>query len=116
MLKLCRVLLAVLVVGGIIGYNCEREPSKEYFLKVWSLLARQFQRKTFLNIFPRVLMLKLCRMIQWSSLARRVIRYNSERGPPKEYSSKVWSQLAKQFQEKFFKYFSHTVLCLNYVG
>ena len=51
MLKLCWVMLAVLVVGKIIGYNCEREPSKEHFLKVWSLLARQFQRKRFLNIF-----------------------------------------------------------------
>ena len=29
-----------------------------------------------------------------------VVRYNPERGPPKDHSTKVWSQLAKQFSEK----------------
>ena len=31
-------------------------------------------------------------------VGRRVIGYNSERGPPNNHSIKVWSQLAKQFQ------------------
>ena len=31
------------------------------------------------------------------------IGYNSESGPPKEHSTEVWSQLAKQFQRRFKK-------------
>ena len=37
MLKLCRVMLAVLVEGGIIGYISYREPSKVHSIKIWSI-------------------------------------------------------------------------------
>ena len=32
-----------------------------------------------------------------------VIGYNPERGPPKNHSNKVWSQLAMQFQRRRLK-------------
>ena len=48
--------------------------------------------KRFLNIFS----------IGSYWLAGRVIGYNSQRGPPKDNSNKVWSKLAKQFQWKRF--------------
>ena len=39
--------------------------------------------------------------------------YNSERWPPKDHSTKVWSQLAKQFQRRrFFKIFLPNFLFL----
>ena len=51
-------------------------------------------------------MLERCRLIQWFWLAGRVIGYNSERGPPKDHSNKVWSQLANPFlRRRFFKHF-----------
>ena len=34
-----------------------------------------------------------------------VIRYNPERGSPKDNSIKVWFQLAKQFRKRFLKIF-----------
>ena len=34
-----------------------------------------------------------------------VIRYNSERGPPKDYFSKVWFKLNKKFERRFFNEF-----------
>ena len=51
-------------------------------------------------------MLKLSWLIQQFWLADGVLGYNSESGPPKDYSIKIWSQLAKQLNsEKIFKYF-----------
>ena len=35
-------------------------------------------------------------------MAGGVVGHNSERGPPKDHSIKVWSQLAKQFQTRRF--------------
>ena len=40
------------MAGGVIAYNFKRGPPKDYSIKVWSLLAKQFQRRRFLNIFP----------------------------------------------------------------
>ena len=48
MLKLCR---KSQLLGGTIGYNPERESSKDHSIKIWSLLAKQFQKRRFLNIF-----------------------------------------------------------------
>ena len=50
-------------------------------------------------------MLKWCRLIRQSWLAGGVCRYNSERGPSKDHSIKVWCQLAKQFQRRFLNIF-----------
>ena len=33
------------------------------------------------------------------------MRYNSERGPPKDHSIKVWSNLAEEFQRRFLNSF-----------
>ena len=38
-------------VGGVIGYNSEKGPPKDHSTKVWSQLAKQFQRRRFLKIF-----------------------------------------------------------------
>ena len=52
MLKLSRLIRQSWFVGGIHGYNSERGPPKDHSIKVWSKLAKQFQRRRFLNIFP----------------------------------------------------------------
>ena len=52
MLKLCQLIQRSWLAGRVIGYNPERQPPKDHSIKVWSQLARQFQRKRFLNIFP----------------------------------------------------------------
>ena len=58
-------------------------------------------------------MLKLSRLILQSWLAGGVCGYNSERGPPKDHSIEVWSQLAKQFQRsRFLKNFLPNFLFL----
>ena len=146
MLKLCRLMAAIFVGGRGHRIQFWRGRPKDYSNKVWSQLARQFQRRflnifpkgsyvkttsavgahlgwregssdtilagdyprtiqtkfgpdwpwrRFLNIFPYGPMLKLCRLIT-------VILYNSDRGPPKYYSNKDWSQLARQFQRRRF--------------
>ena len=42
----------------------ERGPPKDHSIKVWSQLAKQFQRRRFLNIFPLLgPMLKLCQLM-----------------------------------------------------
>ena len=38
-------------------------------------------------------------------LGANVVRHNSERGPHKDHSTKVWSRLAKQFQRRRIFYF-----------
>ena len=45
-------------------------------------------------------MLKLCQLIHWSSLASRVIRYNSERGPPKSIPAKFGPIWLSSFRRK----------------
>ena len=58
-------------------------------------------------------MLKLSRLIRQSWLAGGICGYNSERGPPKDHSIEVWSQLAKQFQRsRFLKNFLPNFLFL----
>ena len=52
MLKLSWLIRQSWLAGGVHGYNSERRPPKDYSIKVWSQLAKQFQRRTFLNIFP----------------------------------------------------------------
>ena len=92
MLKICWVMLAVLVAGGIIGYSSEREPSKDHSIKVWSLLARQFQRRRFVNIFPIRSYVKIMSAdigsLGWRAGSSDAIR---KRGPLKDHSNKVWS-------------------------
>ena len=53
-------------------------------------------------------MLKLSQLILQSWLADGVHGYNSERGPPKDHSVKIWSQLAKQLiSEEIFNIFPY---------
>ena len=52
MLKLSRLIRQYWLAGGVRGYNSERGPPKDHSFKVWSQLAKQFQRRRFLNIFP----------------------------------------------------------------
>ena len=47
-------------------------------------------------------MSKLSRLIRQPWLAGGVRGNNSERGPPKDHSIEVWSQLPKQFQRRRF--------------
>ena len=62
-----------------------------------------FRKEDFLNIFPKGPYVKTMLADGGSSLlAGRVIGYNSERGPPKDHSNKIWSPLAKQFQRRRF--------------
>ena len=53
MLKLCRLLAAILVGKGarVNGYNSEKESPKDHSFKVLSQLAKKFQRRRDLNIF-----------------------------------------------------------------
>ena len=50
--KLMSVDSAVLVGSGVCIYSSERGPLKDHSIKVWYILAYQFQRRRFLNIFP----------------------------------------------------------------
>jgi hypothetical protein len=38
-------------MGGVVGYNSERGPSKDHFTIVWAHLTQQFQKRSFLNDF-----------------------------------------------------------------
>jgi hypothetical protein len=37
------------LVGGVVGYNSEKGPSKDHFTIVWAHLTKQFQRRSFLG-------------------------------------------------------------------
>ena len=52
MLKLSLLIRQSWLADGVRGYNSERGPPKDHSIKVWSQLAKQFQRRRFLNIFP----------------------------------------------------------------
>ena len=52
MLKLCWLMVTSWLAGVIIGYNFEREPSKDHSNKVWSQMAKRFHRRRYFNIFP----------------------------------------------------------------
>ena len=78
-------------MGGVIEYNPEGGQIKEQSIKVWSQLGETYF-KTFYLLDP---MLKLCRLIQQSSLTGGIIGYSPERLSLKDHSIKVWSQLAK---------------------
>ena len=92
MLKLSRLIRQSWSADGVRGYNSERGPPKDHSIKVWSQLAKQFQRR-FLNIFPIRSYVKTKSANSAVLVAGRVYGYNSERGPPKDHSIKVWSQI-----------------------
>ena len=50
-------------------------------------------------------MLKLCQLMATILVGRWGHLINSKRGPPKDFSVKVWSQLAKQFPRRFLNIF-----------
>ena len=52
MLKLRGLIRQSWLAGGVHGYNSEKGPPENHSIKVLSQLAKQFQRRRFLNIFP----------------------------------------------------------------
>ena len=79
------------------GYNSERRSPKDYFTKVWHQLATVWEEKICLETLPSFF---LFFEMEPYWLAHADLSYNAERGPSKDPSTKVWSQLAQFFQRK----------------
>ena len=93
--------MATILVGGWSDrIYSQKGTTKGPFHQGLVLLTRQFHRRRFLNIFPIWSYVKTMSTESAVLVGGGIIRYNSERVPPKEYSNKVWSQLAKQFQRR----------------
>ena len=103
MLKLCRLMAAILVGrwGNLIQFwkGTIQEPFRLYLVPIGKAVSEE---KIFKHFPHRVLCYKYVGWWRPSWFAGGVIRYNSERGPPKDHSNKVWSQLAKPFQRRRF--------------
>ena len=72
----------------------QRGPSEDHSTIVWAQLAQQFQRRQFLSdVLPNFLFLVMAAIL----VGGGIVGYNSERGPPKDHSTKVWFKLAQWF-------------------
>ena len=100
------------MAGEVIGYNSERGPPKDHSIKVWSQLAKQFQRRKFLNIFPIGSYVKIMSAdvggLGWQVQSLdTILKGDHLRTIP----SKFGPNWLSSFREKIFKHFSHRVLC-----
>ena len=97
--------------GRVTRYNSERGPPKDHFIKVWSQLAKQFQRR-FLNIFPIGSYVKTMSAdvggLGWRvESSDTILKGDHLRTIPSKFGP---NGLAVS-EEKIFKHFSHRVLC-----
>jgi hypothetical protein len=82
-------------LGGHLSELCPTTPTANQDGPiVWAQLAQQFQRRQFLSDFlPNFLFLVTTAIL----VGGGIIGHNSERGPPKDHSTKVWFKLALWF-------------------
>ena len=90
---------------------------KDHFTKVWFQLAMPFQMVRFFNVFPIGSYVETMSAVRWwpSWMDFVAHRCNSRKKLSKDHSTKVYSQLVKWFQARFFPIFpigSYLKLCL----
>ena len=90
-------------------HNSERRPLMTISQQFGPHWPSSFRGNYFLSEFLQIFYFQ-----QWlpSSLAGRVVGYNSERGPYKDHLTIVWAHLTQQFQRSFLCDFLPNFLCL----
>jgi len=88
----------------VIGYNSEKGQPRDHSTKVWSQLAKYYQRRRFEKKIHRSYLKTMSAdgghlgCTSWSS--DTIMK--GERGPPKDNPTKVWSQWPSSFRGEDF--------------
>ena len=91
--------------GNIFG----REPSNDYFIKIFFLLSKWFQTRRFLWEFPIGSYVKLSSAVVAMLNGGLKCQTYVGRGPLKDHFSKVWLRLAQDIQFQRRRFFSNFI-------